>query len=163
MTKLSRNPYRPAKRGPPPPMPPPEPVDPHLLTKQRVRDVRRSIAQMEDYYETMTRLTKRINTINDRLDDPALLETIPEIHPKRLQAEDLVDDLMADYGDARDQAIHLISVVDSQGRYLSDAELQSIGDALDAGATAFATVDTVMPELYRFGPWQIIRSAAVPF
>lgn len=165
MTRLSAKPVRPAKRGPPDrsQIALVNPVSDDLCPKERMREVRRSLARLEELGTTMDKITNRLDTIVDRLTDPALTEKYPPDHPKRLDAEALVDDLGSDLTDTRAAIATHTAIVETHGKYLTPEDLATIGAQLDQGGTAFVTVGGLWPDLLAWGPWSVLRNAACPF
>lgn len=158
--KLSSKPTPKPKRGPPVWVkrnPYPQPIE--RSSQERLQRVRQSLAELEDYPEQMTTIQTRIQTITDRID----AASYDEWHPKMVEARDVVDELTETWNGLRRDVTNLAAVVDTDGRYLPDADLQRVARNKSIEWPGFTAIEMTWPELFAWGPWNVLRAAAVPF
>lgn len=132
-------------------------------TRFRADAVPRALASITNHGERMATICHRRDRIMQRLSDPNLLESIPIGDRRRLEAEDLIDELDSELIDIQWAVARLASDVASAGRYLSDQRLDEIGRQFSIHDPPLAIVNDLAPGVLTHATWQRLVAAAPPF
>lgn len=132
----------------------PEPVDHAELIRAALADLATLDAQMIP-------LEVRADRLADKLADPAI--TIPADDPRRLDAEDRLDQMHAALSSTRWQVGQIASVIHTLGASIDDDQLAEIGRTLVRDMGALGRVQTDAPGLLTGRTWQILFRESCPF
>lgn len=138
-----------------------------LSEMDHVREIADAIATIEKLDTIMTKLETRIDRLIAKLTDPALRDDIPATDPRRIEAEDLRDELL-------ETALrHLWTVeqaagdIATHGGYLLDAgqreALDEIGRTLTHGAGVLGRIQADVAGVLTHRSWQRLTAAACAF
>jgi hypothetical protein len=132
-----------------------------------VAELRAALTRLEQTDELMLTLERRIGTLADRLNDPALMVDYPPTHPTRIEAEDRLTALLKRYSEAEGVAMFWAGTVHSHGAQLvregREDELTAIGQTLVTGDGALGRVQASVSGLITGATWQRLVAAACPF
>ena len=138
-----------------------------LADDDHVAAISDSLRRITELDTLMTKLETRIDRITDKLADPDLLTEIPASDRRRLEAEDLCDELRVQWTDARWELSHEVAVIATHGHYLvgdGDVDvIDSVGRQLRHDHGALGRVQADVPAVLTTDAWQRLCAAAVPF